>query len=262
MPVPDSNIPAELSAYLARLRFLANALDHSIDEGKDKRVATDDLGPDILVNWLREALGKARAGLTDEEVSTPPPWELINVLPAPRWIAQIKGLIGELRENATLPLLIQEFRNSFESVATTSRVALCQRKGGKDLWHAVNSYRLSLQAPHVSERDQAGQLKRFEAIISDLETYPVVKFLAEAFRYMNYYRLNRRSILDTEVFSSWPPMLGPLRATLAALQAREAGKAINTVWPQFGVGLAEISPAPQDSDLESELGRSRPVDAI
>jgi len=261
LPVAD-RIPVEISAYLARLRFLAKVLDDSIAESHDKRVAADGSGPDTLVDWLREALEHARAGLTDAEVSVPPPCELINLLPVPRWIERITRLISELRQNATLPLLIREFRNSFESGATTSRVSLSQRKGGMDLWHAVNSYRLSLQAPHVSERDQAGQLKRFEAIVSDLETDPVVKFLAQAFRYMNYYRLNRRSMLDTEVFSSWPPMLGPLRATLAALQAREAGKAINTLWPQFGVGLAEISPAAQDSDLESELGRSRPVDAI
>lgn len=263
LPVPENNIPAELGAYLTRLRFLASVLDDSIDESNDRRGdATTGLGPDILVNWLREALEKARAGLTDAEISVPPPFELINVLPVPRWIARITGLIGELRQNATLPLLIQEFRNSFESGATTSRVALCQRKGGLDLWHAVNSYRLSLQAPHVSERDQAGQLKRFEAIISDSGTDPVVRFLAQAFQFMNYYRLNRRSMLDTGPFSSWPHMLGTLRSTLAALQAKQAGIMTEIIWPQLGIGLADVSPAIQDAELERHLGRPEQQDAI
>ena len=255
LPIPDDNIPTVLKEYLARLRFLATALDAGNYVSDGKWAATDGSGPDILITWLGEALGQARSGLPDVGMSTPPPYELIDALPVPRWKERISGLIAELGQNAGLPSLIRDFRRSFEQDLTPSRVALCGRKGGMDLWHAVNSYRLSLGSPRVNERDLVGQLKRFEAIISDLDNDTVVRFLAQAFQFMNYYRLNRRGMLDPALFLRWPPMLGPLRCTLTALQAREAGAASQTVWPQFGIGLSEISPAVQDGNLERDLGR-------
>jgi hypothetical protein len=124
-----------------------------------------------------------------------------------------------------------------------------------DLWHAVNSYRLSLLGQVPRERDLVAQLRRFEVIVAGPETDPVVKFLAQAFQFMNYYRLDRREMLNTEPFLSWPPMLGPTRATLAVLSAKRKGKPIEAVWPEFGIGLAEISPAIQDSELERNAGR-------
>src|SRR5207245_10431984 len=121
--------------------------------GKENYVAADSPGLSMLVGWLEEALEHAQAGLTDAELTTLLPYEVIAALPVPRWIDRITALINELRQNAALPLLIREFRSSFEPGATLSRVALCGRKGGTDLWHAVNSYRLSLQAQRPRELD-------------------------------------------------------------------------------------------------------------
>jgi hypothetical protein len=254
LPIPSENIPAELSKYLGRLRYLASVLDgRSPQKAVTGSSDIEDLDP--LGIWLEKAQGCARAGLSDIEINEPPPYDLIAALPVLRWVQQITALIEELRQNSALPLMVGDFRLSFGSGMTAGQSALCGRQGGMALWHAVNSYRLSLKDQMPRERDLVVQLRRLETIISDPANDLVVRALAQAFRFMNYYRLGRRAMLDTAPFVSWPPLLGPLRTTLNALRAERTGQLIESVWPPLGVGLAEISPTAQDTELERRLGR-------
>jgi hypothetical protein len=254
LPISNEEIPAELSTYLSRLRSLASALD---GPGPQKLEATPSGTSDLdrLSVWLENAIRCARAGLTHAEVKIAPPYEVINALPVPRWVERITALVEELSQNGTLSSLLGDFRASFASGATAEKPALCGRNGGMDLWYAINSYRLSLYQQTPKERDLVIQIRRLETIISNADNDSVVRSLAEAFQFLNYYRLDRRSMLDTTLFSSWPPLLGPLRATLDALRAERAGEPVEVVWPQFGVGLADISPAAQDWELERRVRR-------
>jgi hypothetical protein len=254
LPIPNEEIPADLSNYLRRLRFLASALD---GPGPQRLEVTPSGTSDFdnLAIWLENAIRCARAGLTHAEVKTAPPYDVIKALPVPRWIEQISALVEELSQNGTLPSLLGDFRVSFASDATAEKPALCGRNSGMDLWYAVNSYRLSLHQQTPKERDLIVQLRRLETIISNADSDSVVRSLAQAFQFMNYYRLDRRSMLDTAPFSSWPPLLGPLRATLDALRAERTGEPIEVVWPPFGVGLADISPAASDWELERRVRR-------
>lgn len=255
LPTPSDDFPPELSAYLGRLASLARVLDGHAEEELDA-AASEIATADRLSIWLQSAIRCARAGLTDAEVNTTAPYELVTALPVPRWVERITALIEELRQNGTLPALVKDFRLSFAASMSADKPALCTRKGGMDLWYAVNSYRLSLQEGIPKERDLVIQLRRLETIVSDTSNDSIVRSLAQAFQFMNYYRLNRRAMLDTEPFSGWPPLLNPLRATLEALRAQRIGAPIHVVWPQLGVGLAEISPANKDWELEDRLGRS------
>jgi HSP20 family molecular chaperone IbpA len=254
LPIPSEDIPADLSTCLRRLRYLASVLD---GPGPQKSTVTEsDIADlDLLGIWLDKAIRCARAGLSDSELSAPPPYDLIAALPVPRWVKQITALIEELRQNSALVSIVEDFRLSFGSGMSAGQSALCGRQGGMDLWHAVNSYRLSLKDQMPKERDLVVQLRRLETIISDAANDSVVRSLAQAFRFMNYYRLGRRAMLDTAPFVSWPPLLGPLRTTLNALRAERTGQLIESVWPPLGVGLAEISPTVQDTELERRLGR-------
>ncbi len=254
LPVPGEEIPAELSGYLGRLRFLASILDGDGPKSL-RRTATAPTDLDTFGLWLERAIHCARAGLTDSDLDASTPHDTIAALPVPRWSLKIAALMEELRQNGTLPALVEDFRLSFGCGMTARRPALCDRKGGADLWHAVNSYRLSFLVPEPKERDLVIQLRRLDNIIADTANDPVVRFLAQAFQFMNYYRLDRRTMLDTAPFLSWPSLLGPLRTTLNALRAERTGQPIECVWPPLGVGLAEISPVIQDSELERRLGR-------
>jgi hypothetical protein len=254
LPIPNEDVPSELSSFLGRLRFLASILD---GPGLETEVSASAIADeDYLSVWLERAIRCARAGLTDAELNSSPPYEVIAALPVPRWVKRITALIEELRQNGALPSLVRDFRASFASDVTAEKPALCGRNGGMDLWHAVNSYRLSLQQQTPKERDLAVQLQRLENIISNAANDSVVRSLAQAFQFMNYYRLNRRSMLDTAPFATWPPLMGPLRTTLDALRAERTGEPIEVVWPEFGVGLSDISPAAQDWELERRLWRT------
>jgi hypothetical protein len=116
---------------------------------------------------------------------------------------------------------------------------------------------LALDRPVI--RDFVVHIQRLEVIISHADTDSIVKYLAIAFRFLCYLRLDRKDMLVTNDFERWPVAFAPLRATLIALALKARNQQYLAKWPPSGIGLAELSPAHADEALEHSLGRPNVV---
>lgn len=255
---PELTWPDELLDTPLKSRILALAYGAAAFDGTRVPASQADLrktAPPALiaaVDWYTRAL--PYGDLLDEPTAVllnEYPAESIERLELSRWQSLCSDLQRRVFANANIPLTLAEWREGMSSRPPQAvGTQIGRRSGGRALSESVRRYVQSLEWSGVEKVH--GLMTALEMLQSVESTDPVVHLLAQIFRLLTLYRLDRPDELVAVTHLEFPPCCQPLSATLTALSNRSNIQ--GSMWKR-GIGLRELSPSPQDAALEEALGR-------
>jgi hypothetical protein len=186
------------------------------------------------------------SGVKGPEVAEPPKFDLI---PINRLKQRCEYMWERSTRNATLPVIVAEWRNEVASAIGSPPSRITKLPGGKQLTHAARQY--AQVVPN-------GSPAQFNALIGrlsrscDEETDELCRALRLAFNQLALYHSGRHGDAAEIRLEDVPAPLLRLHAQMQDLARLCSHSKLTKQWPG-GIGFSDISPVETDASLEEYL---------
>jgi len=262
--LPHALKETPLREFLCTLAYGAAALEGtSLQRAPEEYQEHASHSVQVVVGWRTNtqragALFDNRAALLEAY-----PGDAVRILPVGRWRELVEQFRRQLEADKDLPSLVAEWRSSvIADRFGKPESGLAGRPGGRDLTEAAQNYLVAFALP---ERERLNilakvceQLRKLLAAESD----PLVRIVACGLLQLAYYHSGHESDAAAVVIPGLPASFQRLGASMRALAARCRNTPPPEVVWRSGLGFAEISPRPEDAELEVTLGRTRLAGAV